>query len=483
MGGAGVPEPGVSRSLARSRSSRISKLGYNLALGIPADPAATIDGRVEIAFDLKNADEPLAIDFRDAGTLLRTVTLPTAPTGRIDVEVVNGHIVVPPAALRDGTNVIVITFAAGPSIQRRDDLVYSLFVPAKAHHAFPCFDQPDLKADFSISVTAPADWTVLSNGHENSVKVNGDRCEFVFRSTRPISTYLVAIVAGRLVVDTAERNGRTLRMFRPVVDEALLDRNRDAIFDLHANALAWLEQYTAIDYPFDKFDFVLIPAFQFGGMEHPGAVYYNASSLLLDATPTEQQLHARAHLIAHETAHMWFGNYTTMPWFDDVWMKEVFANLMAAKIVEPMFPTVDHDLRFLLTHYPAAFAVDRTAGTHPVRQELDNLDDAGWLYGPIVYQKAPILMRDIECRMGEEWLRDALENYLETHAYGCAAWPELERIMTSRGLTYLGDRHPFESAGLPILTSDEAFPLTRPNPAFLPYGRIRFDERSRADLL
>ena len=106
-------------------------------------------------------------------------------------------------------------------------------------------------------------------------------------------------------------------------------------------------------------------------MEHPGAIFYNASGLMLDETATQNQLLGRASIIAHETAHMWFGDLVTMRWFADVWMKEVFANFMAAKIVNPSFPAINHELRFLLDYYPAAYDVDRTAGTNAIRQPLD----------------------------------------------------------------------------------------------------------------
>ena len=132
--------------------------------------------------------------------------------------------------------------------------------------------------------------------------------------------------------------------------------------------IEWLERYTGIPYPFGKFDFVLVPSFQFGGMEHPGSIFYNASSLLLDPSATTNQKLGRASLIAHETSHMWFGDLVTMRWFDDVWMKEVFANFMAAKIVNPSFPEINHELRFLYAHYPSAYDVDRTAGTNAIRQ-------------------------------------------------------------------------------------------------------------------
>ena len=125
----------------------------------------------------------------------------------------------------------------------------------------------------------------------------------------------------------------------------------------------------------------------------------------------------RASVIAHETAHMWFGDLVTMRWFNDVWMKEVFANHMAAKIVNPAFPAVNHDLRYLLSYYPQAYDVDRTAGTNEIRQPLGNLNEAGTLYGAIIYQKAPIVMRQLETLLGSDAFRDGLREYLKSHSF------------------------------------------------------------------
>ena len=221
-------------------------------------------------------------------------------------------------------------------------------------------------------------------------------------------------------------------MFHRETDAAKVARNRDAIFDLHARALEFLEHYTAIPYPFGKFDFVAIPAFQFGGMEHAGKILYNASGLMLDESATQNQLLGRASVIAHETAHMWFGDLVTMRWFNDVWMKEVFANFMAAKIVNPSFPTVNHDLRFLLSNYPSAYEVDRTPGANPIRQQLDNLDEAGSMYGAIIYQKAPVVMRHLEALLGEDNFRDGLREYLKAHAFANATWSDLITVLDAR---------------------------------------------------
>src|SRR5437016_10299680 len=152
-------------------------------------------------------------------------------------------------------------------------------------------------------------------------------------------------------------------------------------------------------------------------MEHPGAVFYNAPGLLLEESATQNQKLDRASTIAHETAHMWFGDLVTMRWFTDVWMKEVFANFMAAKIVNPSFPGINHELRFLLAHYPAAYDVDRTAGTNAIRQPLANLSEAGTLYGAIIYEKAPIVMRQLETFLGADAFRDGLREYLRRYAF------------------------------------------------------------------
>ena len=219
----------------------------------------------------------------------------------------------------------------------------------------------------------------MSNGTRDwAASATADHLGLIFDETQPLPTYLFAFAAGKFSVETAERDGRTFRMFHRETDAAKVARNRDAIFDLHARALAWLEDYTGIPYPFGKFDFVLIPVVP---VRRHGARRARStttpSGLMLDESATQNQLLGRANMISHETSHMWFGDLVTMKWFNDVWMKEVFANFMAAKIVNPSFPSVNHDLRFLLQNYPAAYDVDRTDGANPIRQELANLNEAG----------------------------------------------------------------------------------------------------------
>ncbi|HXV85646.1 MAG TPA: M1 family aminopeptidase, partial [Gemmatimonadales bacterium] len=295
-----------------------------------------------------------------------------------------------------------------------------------------CFDQPNLKARVSLSLELPVGWVAVANGAPLDASDHHTAGSARFAETQPISTYLISFAAGRFQVDSAHHGGRVLHMYHRETDLGKVARNRDAIFDLHARALAWMEAYTGIPYPFGKFAFVLLPAFQFGGMEHPGAVFYRAGGLMLEESATQNQILGRASVIAHETAHMWFGDLVTMEWFNDVWMKEVFANFMAAKIVNPSFPDVNHQVRFYLAHFPAAYGVDRTEGANSIRQPLDNLRNAGTLYGPIIYQKAPIVMRQLELAVGEEPFRDGLREYLDRYRFGNATWDDLITILDRR---------------------------------------------------
>jgi aminopeptidase N len=447
------PGSGIPLTLATERARTINGLRYQLSFTIPSTVSEPIEGHAIVRFARTESAQPLVLDFSPGADFIRSVRVNSRQS---TYRTVNGHIVIPRQELTNGENTVEIAFTAGdPSLNRNPEFLYALFVPARARLAFPCFDQPDMKAKFTLALNIPAEWEAVANGAEISRKTADGRLSISYAETQPIPTYLFAFAAGKFEVETAEHGGRTLRMLHRETDKEKVERNRNAVFDLHASALGWMENYTGIPYPFGKFDFVLIPSFQFGGMEHPGAIYYNAASILLEKSATENQMLNRASLIAHETSHMWFGDLVTMRWFNDVWMKEVFANFMAAKIVNPAFPNVNHDLRFLVAHYPGAYAVDRTEGTHPIRQALENLDEAGSLYGAIIYQKAPIVMRQLERILGPEKLREGLQAYLTAFQFGNATWLDLVRLLDQRTDIDLAawSRAWVEEAGRPSVTA------------------------------
>jgi len=424
------PAPGVARALAQERAGRVSDLRYELRLSIPPQKDQPISGRNVLKFRLAQADRPLALDFDPDRPQPLSVVSNGQPS---ETRSVNGHLIIPAERLVLGENVVEIEFTAGDGpLNRGDDMLFTVFVPAYARRAIPCFDQPDLKGRWTLTLEHPAAWQSVANGREAARQSIGERVLVRFDETPPLPTYLVAFTVGAMQVDTAERDGRTMRIFHREADAAKFGRNRDAIFDLHARALDFMARYTGIDHPFAKLDVVVVPTFPFPAMEHAGSIAYHADAVLLDESATRSDEFARAQVIAHEVAHAWFGNLVTMRWFDDVWIKEVFANFMAAKIAQPMFPEIQHDLAFFLAHQPGAYAVDRSPGTHPIRQPLDNLLDAASLYGPIIYQKAPVVMRQLEAMLGEENFRDGLRDYLRRHTFANADWDDLIAALAPR---------------------------------------------------
>ncbi len=421
--------PGVSLTLAQYRKEHITDLDYQLSFDIPANQSESIAGMTVISFQLDDIDQDLQIDFKEDKDHLHKISVNQQ---EIEIDFREEHILISKDKLEIGTNEISINFTAGnQSLNRNDDYLYTLLVPDRARTVFPLFDQPNLKATYTLDLTIPTGWKAQANGPLITTKdLSNGKSKLAFGKTKPISSYLFAFTAGAYKSATSD-NGKMTMLYRET-DEDKVERNIPEIFELHQASLDWLEDYTQIDYPFQKFDFALIPSFQYGGMEHVGAIFYNERSLMLDEEASINQKLRRGSLIAHETAHMWFGDLVTMDWFDDVWLKEVFANFMAAKIVNPSFPEVDHDLRFLLAHYPTAYGIDRSSGSHPIQQELPNLNNAGTLYGGIIYQKAPIVMRMLERLIGASSFQEGLQEYLATYSFNNATWDDLISIMQKR---------------------------------------------------
>ncbi|GGK76147.1 M1 family metallopeptidase [Rufibacter glacialis] len=419
--------PGVSKLLADFRLQQLSQINYDLHLTIPAQKEAPIQASEVITFELKEKGQPVQLDFKETSDKLKQVKVngvivPIAHTQE--------HLILPARHLRKGENQVEITSTAGNlSLNRQQDFLYTLLVPDRARTVFPCFDQPSLKATFTLALTLPQEWKALANAPLQDSVLSAGQKTYRYQKSDLIPTYLFSFAAGKFDHLAQTANGRTMHFLHRETDKEKLQQSLSPIFQIHRDALQFMEAYTGINYPFQKFDFVAIPDFQYGGMEHVGAIQYKASTLFLDEGATQDQKISRSSLISHETAHMWFGDLVTMEWFNDVWMKEVFANFMADKITQVAVPNSNFDLKFVVDHLPAAYGVDRTAGANPIRQELDNLQDAGSMYGNIIYHKAPVMMRQLERLMGEEAFRKGLQQYLKKYAFGNATWPDLIQIL------------------------------------------------------
>jgi aminopeptidase N len=425
--------PGVSRELATRRAALVSGVRYDLSLSLLARDSAL--GSITVRFNAKRAGDVI-LDFR--GPHLSNVTINGAP-GRATFN--GAHIRIAAADVRAGANAVTADFttpiaAAGASIIRfhddKDggDYLYTLLVPSDANLLFPCFDQPDLKAQLTLALTTPAEWTAIANGITTRVdSTSGAKTvTYRFRETDPLPTYLFAFAAGPWKSFTGgPRHTRFLvRATRAREVEA------DSLQNQVGSALSSLENYFGIPYPFQQFQYMLSPAFPFGGMEHPGATMFSEESFIYREPPTLNQRLRRRSTIYHEVAHQWFGDDVTMKWFDDLWLKEGFATYMAAKMQEIEAKTDPARaagpspwMSFYVQNKPAAYDVDQTAGTTPVWQQLGNLDQAKSNYGAIVYNKAPGILKQLNYLVGDVAFRAGVHNFLIAHTYGNATWQDL----------------------------------------------------------
>ena len=447
------PLPGIDRDMARARAERVGNVSYRLQFSL-VPGSGEVTGSAEVRFTLpgKSGPQPdLVLDF--AGRAIEDIRVnerePLPP-----LTVRNGHVVLPGAMLQTGENRFRAKVRAdaaptgAPVTVYRDptdgsEYWYTLVVPADAHRLYPCFDQPDVKARFQLLLEVPAAWRSVANGatvHEELVDTDRKLVRFV--PTLPISTYLMAFAAGPFAVADGPRLEGPGFEAKPV--PRLYQRpsqqqhtDEDLLFRMHADGLRWMTQCFGVPYPFRKLDIVLLPGFPYGGMEHAGAIFYRESALSFDHPPTESELVRRSTLVHHEIAHQWFGNLVTMRWFDDLWLKEGFATFLGYQCMEELEPQRRSWLRFLQRVKPRAYEVDGTAGTVPVYQSLQNLADAKSAYGPIVYNKAPAVLRELHERLGKEAFREGLSAFLQQHAFGAAEWQDLADALGKAGSTNL----------------------------------------------
>lgn len=424
---------GVSKTLAEKRRWLVGNVKYTLFIGLDRGAEETKRATCTLSFDLKGQPDSLVVDYGAGELQSLSVNDKIVP----EPDLVENHIVIPGSLLKKGRNEIKTSFRSpvgkgGTALTRFEDetddteYVYTLLVPADAHLLFPCFDQPDIKARLELSVEMPAEWEALSNAPEESTVVTDGRKTVHFKESAPISTYLMAFTAGDYVrVDRtagAEGERPMALLVRPAKKEELVAAD---LFALSNEALHWLEEYFGVGYPFEQFAFALVPGFPYGGMEHPGAIFYSEQASVFDQEPTAAQLLGRALLYYHEVSHQWFGDLVTMAWFDDLWLKEGFATFMSYRLLDALYPEKQAWMRFHQRVKPRAYRVDATAGTTPVYQELGNLYDAKSAYGAIVYNKAPALLQQLEFLIGAETFCKGTQICLERFAFANARWPEI----------------------------------------------------------
>lgn len=480
------PDPGVPRELARWRAEHYRNVHYEFTISL-APAAPMLKGEAEIRVTLNKGADRVILDWRinavKEGQPKPHVWDILLNGKKVNAREVNEHLIIDGAII--GENLVQFRFespiaTSGSAVTRyldredQSEYIYTLFVPSDASTAFPCFDQPDLKARFTLHLNTPEDWNVVSNtavrdygtrlppssateADPNGSQVNkgideippGTRTAH-FQMTEPISTYLFAFAAGPFVpIDeyaaetdrasaytmrkniedgpTVETRVAPMRIFVRKSKKQQTYKEAAEVFRLNRECLNYLAKYFDQIYPFPKYDLVIIPEFAYRGMEHAGATFLREESILFPSEPTANDFLSRANVIFHEAAHQWFGDLVTMRWFDDLWLKEGFAEFMAFKAVEAIMPEFNAWKAFYERTKPAAYLTDATKGTTPIFQEIPNLSAAKSAYGNIVYRKAPSMLRQAEFYLGPEKFQKAVQLFLKEHPYANATWADLVR--------------------------------------------------------
>ena len=290
------------------------------------------------------------------------------------------------------------------------------FEATEARRAFPCWDEPDLKATFGVTLVVDDGLTVISNGAEIGREPAGDgKVSVRFADTMKMSTYLVAFIVGELdVTDTVDVDGIPLRIAFPPGKDHLTD----FALDIAAHSLRYYAEYYDIPYPGGKMDKIAIPDFAWGAMENLGAVTYRETALLLDVrTATQDELMRVAEVVAHEIAHMWFGDLVTMKWWNGIWLNEAFATFASMKCVDAYRP----DWKVWLTFSGGranSMETDALAATRPIEIPVASPEEANAMFDSLTYEKGASILRMLEQYLGEDAFRLGVSNYLKENAYG-----------------------------------------------------------------
>ncbi|MGW0473331.1 aminopeptidase N [Streptomyces coeruleorubidus] len=426
-----MPGENLSRDEARERAALIGVDGYEVSLDLRSavgaddtDGPRTFRSVTTVRF---RCNEPGASSFAD---LIAPSVTAVSLNGR-DLD---------PGEVFDGSRITLEDLAAdnelvvdaqcaysrtGEGLHRFVDpedgevYLYTQYEPADSRRVFASFEQPDLKAPFRFEVRAPEGWTVWSNGV-------GERADGVWRfaETKPISTYITCVVAGpyHYVTDSYSRtfaDGTTLEIPLGTLCRKGLAPYFDAedVFLVTKQGLDFFHDHFDYPYPFGKYDQAFVPEYNLGAMENPGLVTFR-EEFIFRGKVTQASYEGRANVVLHEMAHMWFGDLVTMEWWDDLWLKESFADFMGEFSLVGATRFVNGWITFANRRKSWAYRADQLPSTHPITADIRDLQDAKLNFDGITYAKGASVLKQLVAYVGQDAFLEGARRYFKRHAYG-----------------------------------------------------------------
>ncbi|MDZ4660550.1 MAG: aminopeptidase N [Pseudomonadota bacterium] len=449
----------LSKSEAFFRSSLISDVGYELYFNL-SKSETDFSGKSNLRFTLKSVPskiQPITIDFAEGKlTGLRVNGTP------IDKPKYDGYqITLSSKELILGKNMVEVDFEHPYSrnssgLYRFKDpedsrvYIFTDFEPYDANRMFPCFDQPDLKATYELKVDAPSTWHVISSLRETEIVEQANIKTWTFPKTLPFSTYIFALHAGPYHVWEDKTFRIPLRLF---ARESLASFvSSSDWFTWSKSGFDYFEKYFGFKYPFQKYDQIIVPDFSSGAMENVAAVTFS-ERFVKRYQPTQEDRQRNANVLLHEMAHMWFGNVVTMNWWDDLWLNESFATLMAymAAVEVTEFKTAWVD--FYQDTKQWAYGVDITPTTHPITTEVANTSVAFSNFDGITYGKGASVLKLLNYYLGPDAFQKGVQNFIQRNAFKNARFSDFIASLSEAASTSLAlwSNRWFETKGVNTL--------------------------------
>ncbi|NJC22340.1 aminopeptidase N [Arthrobacter pigmenti] len=461
----------LRRDEAASRSAIINVLGYDVSLDLSNARDARSLGfpsRSVVTFECSRAGAETFLDFIHGG-----VESVTHNGIALDVDkVVSGARITFEDLAAHNTVVIegiALYSRSGEGMHRFQDpadgetYLYTQYEPADARRVFACFEQPDLKAPFTFHVRAAEAWSVASNAAECGLDRHDDgTATRHFEPTMRISTYITTVLAGPYAVTRDEwtgivGDGDVLRIPLATYCRRSLAENLDAerIFETTRRGLTYFHDLFKYPYPFGKYDQAFVPEYNLGAMENPGLVTFT-ESYVFRSRATHAQYESRDNTIMHEMAHMWFGDLVTMTWWNDLWLKESFADFSGALAVAEAMGSETSWITFANRRKAWAYLQDQLPSTHPIVADIPDLEAAKLNFDGITYAKGASVLKQLVAYAGFDAFTTAARSYFRDHAFSNTTLDDLLGALTAASGRDMSDwaQRWLQTSGVPQLTAE-----------------------------